>query len=310
MEKVNESEYDDGIPSWEWFLRPVLEVLKDGKTQTRRDLENSVLDLTGVTSEQRQVEHKSGGYKANGRVGWSLTALKRARALGQPGRGLYAISDAGLKLLADYQTAITEKDLMKLPAWGEHVPATTKRVSTDTSSSLLQETDPVELIELGLLQVNSNVAGDLLAKLREGHPEFFERAVVQLLIAMGYGGSEKRVQHLGQSNDGGVDGVIDQDALGLNRVFVQAKRYAQGNNVQRPDLQKFVGALADKGATQGVFVTTSTFSEGAIDYVERIPNRVVLIDGSRLTELMIQYKVGVQIQKSFELVEMDEDFFD
>lgn len=307
---MNDTDFDDGIPSWHEFLRPALEILKDGKTHTRRDLENAVLDLVKVSPEQRQVEIKSGGFKAVGRVGWALSALKRAGALQKPGRGFYSITDVGKTLLDAHSGAITEKDLMKLPAWGEYVPTTVKRAATNTGTALLQETDPVELIELGLLQINTSVAGDLLAKLREGHPEFFERAVVHLLIAMGYGGSERRVHHLGQSNDGGVDGVIDQDALGLNRVFVQAKRYTQGNNVQRPDLQKFVGALADKGATQGVFVTTSTFSEGAIQYVEKIPNRVVLIDGIRLTELMIQYKVGVQVQKSFDLVELDEDFFD
>lgn len=301
---------DDGIPSWHEFLRPALEVLSSGKTFLRRELEKAILDHKQVTLEQRQIEIRSGGFKAVGRVGWALSALKRAGALSKPARGMYVISDLGKQLLQDFPNSITEKDLTRLPAWIEHIPATGRRNSLETTQSLLEGNDPNELIELGLSAINSSVAADLLGKLRDGHSEFFERAVVRLLIAMGYGGSEKRVHHLGQSNDGGVDGVIDQDALGLNRVFVQAKRYSQGNNVQRPDLQKFVGALADKGATQGVFVTTSSFSEGAIEYVEKIPNRVVLIDGNRLTDLMIQYKVGVQIQKSFELVELDEDFFE
>ena len=301
---------DDGIPAWHEFIRPALEVLSTGKTLIRRDLERAVLDLKQVTLEQRQIEIRSGGFKAVGRVGWALSALKRAGALTKPARGLYVISEAGQQLLRDFPETILEKDLTRLPAWIEYVPVSGRRSQLQPTDTLLQGNDPNELIELGLTAINSSVAADLLEKLRDGHSEFFERAVVRLLIAMGYGGSEKRVHHLGQSNDGGVDGVIDQDALGLNRVFVQAKRYSQGNNVQRPDLQKFVGALADKGATQGVFVTTSSFSEGAAEYVEKIPNRVVLIDGNRLTELMIQYKVGVQIQKSFELVEIDEDFFD
>lgn len=307
---ISDSPLDDGVPSWHEFLRPALEVLSSGKTLIRRELEQAVLDLKQVTIEQRQIEIRSGGFKAVGRVGWALSALKRAGALTKPARGLYVISEVGQKLLQDFPESITEKDLTRLPAWIEHVPASGRRSVVETTQSLLEGNDPNELIELGLNAINTTVAADLLEKLRDGHPEFFERAVVRLLVAMGYGGSEKRVHHLGQSNDGGVDGVIDQDALGLNRVFVQAKRYSQGNNVQRPDLQKFVGALADKGATQGVFVTTSSFSDGANEYVEKIPNRVVLIDGNRLTDLMIQYKVGVQIQKSFELVEIDEDFFD
>jgi len=306
----NDSILDDGIPAWHEFLRPALEVLSSGKTYSRRELEQAVLDLKRVSPAQRQIEIKSGGFKAVGRVGWALSALKRAGALFKPARGQYVISDEGKRLLAAFPDAILEKDLTRLDAWNEYVPVSGKRNQLESNDGFLQGNDPTELIELGLSAINSSVSADLLEKLREGHAEFFERAVVRLLIAMGYGGSEKRVHHLGQSNDGGVDGVIDQDALGLNRVFVQAKRYSQGNNVQRPDLQKFVGALADKGATQGVFVTTSSFSEGASEYVEKIQNRVVLIDGNRLTELMIQYKVGVQIQKSFELVEIDEDFFD
>ena len=302
--------FDDGIPSWHEFLRPALQVLSSGKTFIRRELEQAVLDVKKVTNEQRQIEIRSGSFKAVGRVGWALSALKRAGALTKPARGMYVISAVGQQLLQDFPETISEKDLKRLPAWIEHIPALGKRSTLEATESLLEGNDPNELIDLGLSAINSSVAADLLEKLRDGHSEFFERAVVRLLVAMGYGGSEKRVHHLGQSNDGGVDGVIDQDALGLNRVFVQAKRYSQGNNVQRPDLQKFVGALADKGATQGVFVTTSSFSEGATEYVEKIPNRVVLIDGNRLTDLMIQYKVGVQVQKSFELVEIDEDFFD
>ncbi len=305
------SDFNDGIPAWHEFLIPVLQVLSDGKTYVRRDLENAALDVKNIDPELRTIALRTGGFKAAGRVGWALSALKRAGALSKPARGLYVVTDEGRALLRDFPQGLSEKDLMKLPAWDAYVPVQGKRSESSIDfESKLEGQDPTELIELGLAKINADVAGELLGKLREGHPEFFERAVVRLLVAMGYGGSERRVHHLGQSNDGGVDGVIDQDALGLNRVFIQAKRYSESNTVQRPELQKFVGALADKGATQGVFVTTSTFSDGAIEYVERIPNRVVLIDGSRLTDLMIQYKVGVQIKNSYELVELDEDFFE
>ena len=131
-----------------------------------------------------------------------------------------------------------------------------------------------------------------------------------MLIAMGYGGAEQRVRRLGRSGDGGVDGVIDQDALGLNRIYVQAKRYGDGNSVQRPELQGFVGALADKGATQGVFVTTSVFTSGAREYVDRIQSRVVLIDGPRLADLMIRHRMGVQVKRTYDVVEVDEDYFE
>jgi restriction system protein len=301
----------DGIPEWHRFLIHTLNALSDGQTQHRKDLEAKVIQIAQLTPEQLKVELKSGGGKALNRMGWAFAALKRAGALAKPARGFYLITDVGRDLLHEFPGGISEKNLMALPAWDLHEPAYTKKTQiSDSPSTELDGNDPTELIELGVDRATSDVAIELIAKLRESHPEFFEKAVVALLIAMGYGGSERRVKHLGQNNDGGVDGVIDQDALGLNRVFVQAKRYAEGNTVQRPDLQKFVGALADKGATQGVFVTTSGFSSGAIEYVERIPNRVVLVDGLKLAELMIQYKVGVQIKRRYELVELDEDFFE
>lgn len=301
----------DGIPEWHRFIVHALSALSDGQTLHRKELEAKVIKITKLTPEQLKVELKSGGGKALNRMGWAFAALKRAGAISKPARGYYVITDVGRDLLAEFPSGISEKNLMALPAWDLYEPAYTKKTSSTYAAPVeLESNDPTELIELGVDRATSDVAIELIAKLRESHPEFFEKAVVALLVAMGYGGSERRVKHLGQNNDGGVDGVIDQDALGLNRVFVQAKRYSEGNTVQRPDLQKFVGALADKGATQGVFVTTSSFSSGAIEYVDRIPNRVVLVDGMRMAELMIQYKVGVQIKRSYELVELDEDFFE
>lgn len=300
---------NDGIPAWQEFMIPTLKSLDDGSTLHRAELENRVMEITGITPSQRLIEFQSGEKKVLNRMGWGLSALTRAAALAKPARGYYSVTDVGRQLLKAHPSGLREKDLMTLEAWDKYVPASRRKEPQGVATNL-ETNDPTELIEVGVARVTEEVGLELLARLRESDPIFFEKAVVRLLIAMGYGGSGRRVTHLGQSNDGGVDGVIDQDALGLNRVFVQAKRYAEGNNVQRPDLQKFVGALADKGATQGVFVTTSTFSSGALEYVDRIPNRVVLIDGNKFTDLMIRYKVGVQIKQSYELIELDEDFFD
>lgn len=154
------------------------------------------------------------------------------------------------------------------------------------------------------------VAADLLKRLREQDPSFLEQSVLDVLVAMGYGGTEQRATVLGGSGDGGVDGVIDQDPLGLERVYVQAKRYGKDNSVQRPDIQGFVGALHGVGANRGVFITTSRFSSGATEYAKGINTRVVLIDGQRLTELMIKYGVGVQQRQVFTVVEVDEDYFE
>jgi restriction system protein len=173
-----------------------------------------------------------------------------------------------------------------------------------------EEEDPLERMIRASHEMEIAVAADLLTRLRTGSPEFFERAVLELLAAMGYGGIQGNAVHTGGSGDGGIDGVLDQDALGLNRVHVQAKRYGEGNTIGRPDIQRFAGALGDRGASQGVFVTTSRFSREALDTADRAREKIALIDGNRLVELMIKYKVGVQVKRSVEVVELDEDFFE
>jgi restriction system protein len=290
----------------------VLRALEDGQTLSRRELDAKTLDVAGINLEQRAVQMRSGGQLVLNRIGWAMSALTRAKAVGKPERGHYVITQVGQDLLSKHPTIIAEKDLMALPAWDEYVPTRRSEKSAAQVDLDLAEQDPKEAIEISVEKIRNDVAGELLSRLRSGDPEFFERAVIDLLKAMNYGGSSQDVQHLGRSGDGGVDGVINQDALGLHRVFIQSKRYAETTTVGRPDLQSFVGALADKGATQGAFVTTSKFSEPAIEYAEKVSaqTRIVLIDGSMLAELMLQYKVGVQVKGTFEILELDEDFFD
>ncbi|MDG7000119.1 MAG: restriction endonuclease, partial [Nitrososphaerota archaeon] len=167
-----------------------------------------------------------------------------------------------------------------------------------------------ELVEQGIARINNEVASNLLVRLHSQDPVFFEQAVVDLVVAMGYGGADARATRTQLSNDGGIDGIIDQDVLGLSRVYIQAKRYSLDSSVGRPDIQSFVGALQGQQANQGVFITTGRFSSGAIEYAKSVPTRVVLIDGSRLAELMIRYRVGVQVKRTLQIVDIDEDFFE
>lgn len=176
--------------------------------------------------------------------------------------------------------------------------------------SLPEVADPTDVIETGTNCITAEVGDALLERLREGHPDFFEATVVRLLLAMGYGGAEQRGRRIGGSGDGGVDGVIDQDALGLEQVYVQAKRYAEGNSIGRETIQAFIGALRGFGAGRGVFITTSTFTPNARDYAKSIQIRVILIDGKRLVTLMIKYPVGLQVKQSYDVVDIDEDFFE
>lgn len=300
------------MPPWHRFMHPLLETLADGQVWSKKPMEQTTLDRAGIPEAQRAEVLPSGQRRALNRIGWATSYLVRAQAISKPARAMFQITDTGRTLLAENPHGITEDVLKVIPAYQEYVPTKGKSVGDSSPEVMVDdsEADPLEQIESGIEQFEADVASDLIRRLRGQNPEFFEQAVVDALIAMGYGGAEKRVRRLGGSGDGGVDGVIDQDALGLNRVYVQAKRYGNGNNVQRPDIQGFVGALADKGAMSGIFVTTSAFSPGAIEYVNRIPNRVVLIDGPRLAELMIQYRVAVQVKSTYAVVEVDEDYFE
>jgi restriction system protein len=169
---------------------------------------------------------------------------------------------------------------------------------------------PEERIGQATALIHAAVADDLLARLHAQEPAFFEQAVLDLLIALGYGGAEGNATRTQLSNDGGIDGIVDQDALGLSRIYVQAKRYAVAGVVGRPEIQAFVGALHGKQANRGVFITSGHFSEGARAYASNLPTRVILIDGQRLASLMIRFSVGVQVKQTVQLVEVDEDFFE
>nr|WP_311527383.1 restriction endonuclease [uncultured Ralstonia sp.] len=299
------------LPTWEAFMVPVLQVLSDGKTQTLRELKKRVGDHAGLDEAQRNVLLPSGEAMAANRIGWAISYLTRVDALACPSRAHYDITAFGSQFLAEHPHGITEADLRKVAKAGNEWWL--RSGSAESSSpGALEKTDsaldPDEQIAHGINRIHEDVAYQLLTRLQANDPAFFEDAVVKLLLAMGYGGATGSGTVTSLTNDGGIDGVIDQDILGLNRVYIQAKRYASHNPVQRPELQGFVGALSGK-ANNGVFITTSRFSTGAIEYAASAQTRVILIDGKRLTELMIRYGVGVQTKRTVNIVEIDEDFF-
>jgi restriction system protein len=245
-------------------------------------------------------------------MGWVLSHLTRANWIDRPAKGHYCVTDAGRKWLHENPNGISYSQAHAIFAqfWPKTEPAVPADQPAAGGLAPVEELEPVEQIEDGINRIHDEVGAALLQRLREGHPDFFEDAVVKLLLKMGYGGAEQRGRRIGGSGDGGVDGVIDQDALGLDRIYVQAKRYADGNNVGRETIQAFVGALHGVGASRGVFITTSTFTSGARQYAENVPSRIILIDAARLVGLMIKYRVGVQVQQSYDVVELDEDFFE
>lgn len=302
------------MPTWEEFLIPTVRVLVDGQLRHRRNIYALVADNVDLTDENRNVTLASGQKQFENRIGFALSFLTNVGALVRPARGQYAVTAAGKELIARFPTGAREHEIRAL---GEDpsspireyvatVPRTTERTEPEAEESVMT---PTEQVQAGISRIHDQVASELLTRLQGKDPAFFEDAVVQLLLAMGYGGTSGTGSVTGISNDGGIDGVIDQDVLGLSRVYVQAKRYADNNVVQRPEVQGFVGAVHGR-ADGGVFITTSRFSQGAKDFVASTPVRIVLIDGSRLVELMIKYGVGVQVRRTYNIVEVDEDFFE
>ncbi|SHJ05070.1 restriction system protein [Tessaracoccus bendigoensis DSM 12906] len=295
-----------------------LRALADGNVRSRRELFPLAARLADLTVAQQAEVLSSGQVVYENRVGWALSFLANVGAMERPSRGHYQITDAGRGLLQRFPQGFRERDVNELADDPESpirpyvasAPRPTKQGSAvaDPAAAQAATMTPTEQVQDGIGRIHADVAGALLSRLQSREPAFFERAVVELLLAMGYGGVGGSGAVTQMSNDGGIDGVIDQDVLGLSRVYLQAKRYADGSSVGRPEVQGFVGAVHGK-ADGGVFITTSHFSKAAREFAEITPMRIILIDGQRLTDLMIRYGVGVQVRQTFVEVEIDEDFF-
>lgn len=304
------------VPTWDQYMAPSLQVLSDAEVHRTREIVATAADLLGVSDEQRQILIPSGQQQWANRGNWALSYLARVGAAERPRRGHYRITDVGRKLLAEHPDGITERHLRALSGdinaphtWKAFPiqPAEPGSFESEDAESIL---DPTEQIESGIARIEADVASELLRRLHGNEPAFFEQAVLDLLIGMGYGGAEGKATRTQLSNDGGIDGIVDQDALGLSRIYVQAKRYALESAVGRPEIQAFVGALHGNQANQGVFITSGRFSTGALNFAATVPTRVILIDGPRLAGLMIRYGVGVQVKRIVQIVEVDEDFFE
>lgn len=316
------------VPKWHEFMRPLLQVLADGEMRTRRQLVAETIESTGMTPEQLSVTLAAGDSQVENRIGFALSAVTNAGAIQRPSRGHYVITDVGHQALQTYPEGIAPRHLKSFPAWVEHVQTSHAgrrfRHSADDDTAISagaadtnvaaapgeSDSTPEDRISSGVQEIDDTVTDELLIRLQDGSPDFFEDAVVKLLLAMGYGGAEQKGMRVGGTGDGGIDGFADQDPLGLERVYVQAKRYKTGSGIGRETVQAFIGALHGRGASKGVFITTSHFSSGAREYAENVPTRVILIDGDRLTSLMLKYRVGVQVRKRYDVVEIDEDFFE
>ena len=307
----------DVVPSAEQFRPVVLSVLVDGKARQVREIYQLAADQVGLSQAAREQRTPSGEIRYANNVHWACSGLIKAGLLRRPARGIYEITPDGLTVEARGLEAYTEKDMEEWPAWRDYLQEVKERKNAGASTgdvpienlTALAQGDPIEVLEATAGEYNDGVETELRRRLQESPPEFFEKAVLDLLWKMGFGGAHGDKKHVGRTGDGGIDGVINQDALGLRKLCIQAKRYKDGNNVGAGEIRDFYGALKLQRAERGVFITTSKFTPDAVKSAHSFNDEIVLIDGVKLTALMLEYGIGVETAKSLTLYRVDEDFF-
>jgi restriction system protein len=298
------------IPTYEDIMLPILRILSNGEEKRARDVAEILGDEFGLSKEERERLLPSGQQTfISNRVGWARTHLSKAGLLENTSRGVYRITLLGSETLKQNPTRIDNSFLRQFPEfvkWFDVKREKTADVVTETN--LETEKTPEEALEAAYQTIRINLATEILETVKSCSPNFFERLVVELLVAMGYGGTlQDAGKAVGKSGDGGIDGIIKEDRLGLDVIYLQAKRWE--GNVSRPEIQKFAGALLGNQARKGVFITTSNFTKEAREYVKTITSNIILIDGEELAELMIDYNVGVSVATTYEIKKIDSDYF-
>jgi len=302
------------IPDYQSLMLPVLKSAEKEAMQTK-DVIARLAEQFKLSPEEAAELLPSGKQRTfDNRVHWAKTYLKQAGLLTYPKRSYFAATEEGLKVLSGDIDRIDNKFLERYAVFQEF--KSRKSGSNGSEIAPLEspaeiDATPDEILRAAHSQLNLALAVDLLERVRAASPQFFENLIVDLLLAMGYGGtSEDAARALGQSGDNGVDGVVDQDPLGVDQIYVQAKRYAEGNNIGAGDIRDFFGALSLKKAQKGIFFTTSAFSASATQTAKDLGMRLVLIDGNQLTKLMIRYSVGCRLEETVHLKRVDDEFFE
>lgn len=304
-----------GIPDFHSLLRPLLAYAGDGAEKNIREAFDALARDLNLTDDERAKPVPSGKQSLfENRVHWARTYLDKAGLIERTRRSHFRVTARGLETLAASPTTLTVEDLQRFEAFrafrGPRV-ADPQAPAPPLNSPCPLEITPEEAIALAEAQILESLYADLLDRVLDMSPVFFEQLVVDLLVAMGYGGTKVGLaQRLGRSHDEGIDGVVNQDPLGLDVVYIQAKRYAPDRSVGRESIQQFIGALVGQGAHRGVFFTTSAFTRTAQDYAQKVPQRVILVDGAALSRLMVEHGVGVRTERSIALRRTDLDYFD
>ena len=298
------------IPDFQTLMKPVL--ILSQEEQKFSESVDKISDEFSLSREDREERIPSGKQTTIGnRIAWAVSYLKQAGLIERKKRGFFSIAEAGKKVLAENPDRIDIAYLQRFPSF---VNFRTRKKESDSrtggqTTGEATSLTPSESIEAVYLELRRSVESELLDRILQETPEFFENLVVELLTAMGYGREGYLAESVGKSGDGGIDGIIHQDALGLDAVYIQAKRYDPSSSVGRQDIQKFVGALSGRSATKGIFITTSSYSRNVGEYLKTVQQRIKTIDGNQLVELMIRHGVGVREEETFTTYRIDEDFF-
>lgn len=303
------------VPIFEDFLYPFL-LATNSKDMTAAEMRQFLVEYFNLSDEDCSVPTKSGNItQLSDRINWVRQYLRRALMIEIPERGIYRITQRGKDYLAKHKS-MSKQDLMQYKefkdfALGISPSQATSESNEKKSTSVITELTPTEQLEHAYHSIVDDLAADLLQKVLDQSPMFFEHLVVDLMVKMGYGGSFANSAHVTQYiHDDGIDGIIYEDKLGLDKIYIQAKRYKFDNTIGKPQIQQFSGALDEQKAIKGVYITTSSYSKEARSYVEKLNKKIVLIDGQELARYMIEYNVGVSTKQVYEVKKIDSDYFE
>jgi len=299
------------MPDFQTIMLPLLQIAADGKEHSIHEAVETLAGHFNLTEEEKSKLLTSGQQPIfYNRVGWARTYLKKAKLIESPRRGHFRITPRGSEVLQQQPDRIDIIYLRRFPEYVEFRESARKAAETPQVDEESDELTPEEALEEAYQKIREDLAEEVLNAVIKSSPGFFEKLVIELLVKMGYGGSRRdAARAVGGRGDEGIDGIIDEDRLGLDTIYIQAKKWSEGSSVGRPEIQKFVGALQGQRAKKGIFITTAKFTEDAKKYVANIDTKVVLIDGKRLANLMIDYNVGVSEQTTYEIKSLDSDYF-
>ena len=300
------------VPKYNELMPYVIQALGDGNIHTIKELEAFCVDALQLSVEDRQKMLPSGQKtKLVNRLGWAKTYLQKAGLVVTPKRGNHQLTDLGKKAFADGPEKVTLNYLKQFDSYNEFVAIKKEDGKIVSAVEEVETQSPQDMLDEAISQMNASLADDLMTEIMKISSYEFERLVVRLLLKMGYGTLQLNKEAVTQkTNDEGIDGIVTADKFGFDSVYIQAKQWKIDSTVSRPEVQKFLGALVSKGASKGLFITTSTFTKGAIDCAKEVKlQKVVLVDGEQLAKLMIEYNLGVSTVETYEVKRVDYDFF-